>query len=205
MVGYVMKLQPGWLCLTMALINCPMYTMEMKYIFTGKLSITAMDDDLGPCEIEIIITSVFFLAGLFGYEGLGDSIGTSLGIEMIPKFLLWKHALSSIFVILLCFFTLENVYSCIKQDIRRAIHYLSNPLICLVIPMICASLGSTAYTEQFVIFHLMYSFVFDISSYRLMLTHMTNSYFNILGLEHILAVIPLITLLLAPEYEVAAT
>jgi phosphatidylglycerophosphate synthase len=36
-MGHIVKLPPGWLTLSYGLINLPMYSMEMKYIFTGNL------------------------------------------------------------------------------------------------------------------------------------------------------------------------
>lgn len=80
MMGYVLKVPPGWLCLCFALINFPMFSMEMKYIFTGSLSITAAGDAMGPCEIEIILTLVFLVSGIFGVDGLGNDIGESIGV-----------------------------------------------------------------------------------------------------------------------------
>ena len=31
--GHLFKLSPGWLCLSLSLINLPQYTMELNYIF----------------------------------------------------------------------------------------------------------------------------------------------------------------------------
>ena len=34
-IGYAVKIEPGWLTLSYGLINLPMYSMEMKYFLTG--------------------------------------------------------------------------------------------------------------------------------------------------------------------------
>ena len=59
---------PGWLTLSYGLINLPMYSMEMKYIFTGTLEIT--QGDIGPVEIELLFAIIFGAAAVFGTEGM---------------------------------------------------------------------------------------------------------------------------------------
>jgi hypothetical protein len=140
-MGYVMRVEPGWLCLSFALINCPMYSMEMQFIFTGKLSITAGDDGIGPVEIEVVLTVIYLLAAIYGIEVLDSSIAASLG-DWVPKFLLWKHALAGLFIFLLCFFTLENIVRCAKQDLKRTIYYLLNPILCLAFTIFAGFMGS---------------------------------------------------------------
>jgi hypothetical protein len=59
---------PGWLTLSYALINMPMYSMELKYILTGKLQIT--QGDFGPVELEVLFAIIFSLAAIFGVSGM---------------------------------------------------------------------------------------------------------------------------------------
>lgn len=113
--------------------------------------------------------------------------------------------MACVYILLLCLFTLENLWDCFKQDFKRTMYYLLNPAICLTIPVLCAYLGSPSYEKNFFLFHLMYSLVYDVSSYRLMLSHMTKSNFAILGLEHLIAIAPLLTMLIIPEQEVLVT
>ena len=140
-MGYVMRVEPGWLCLSFALINMPMYSMEMNFIFTGSLSITAGDDGLGPVEMEVVMTIVYLLAAIFGIEGLNSTIAATLG-DWVPKFLLWKHALASLFIFLLSLFTLENLARCAKHDLKRTIYYLLNPLLCLAFTILAGFMES---------------------------------------------------------------
>lgn len=80
--------------------------------------------------MEVVIATVYLLSAIFGVEGLDSTIASTLG-GWVPKFLLWKHALASLFIFLLCLFTLENIVRCAKQDLMRTIHYLLNPIVCL--------------------------------------------------------------------------
>jgi hypothetical protein len=67
-VGYILKMPPGWLTLSYGLINMPMYSMEMKYIFTGTLTIT--QGEIGPVEIELLFAVIFGAAAIFGVSGM---------------------------------------------------------------------------------------------------------------------------------------
>lgn len=50
------------------------FAIEMSYIFTGSLDLSAGSDDFGPVEIELSFTIVFILMGLFGSNGITNSI-----------------------------------------------------------------------------------------------------------------------------------
>ena len=66
-VGYILKAEPGPLCSSYALINMGTFSIEMTYIITGKFDQHAGEFDLGPVEIEVIATFVFWLTGYYGY------------------------------------------------------------------------------------------------------------------------------------------
>jgi hypothetical protein len=63
--------------------------------------------------MEVVITTVYLLSAIFGIDVLDSTIAATLG-DWVPKFLLWKHALASLFIFLLCLFTLENIVRCAK-------------------------------------------------------------------------------------------
>lgn len=66
-IGYFLKLPPGWLNLSFICINLPMYTMELKFIMTGKLAFSSgATDELGPVEMELIFSSLLIVVGIFG-------------------------------------------------------------------------------------------------------------------------------------------
>ena len=66
---WVIGIPPGILCLSYGLINLPMYTMEINFILTGTLTITATED-LGPVEMELIFSTIYLLAAILGVNGL---------------------------------------------------------------------------------------------------------------------------------------
>jgi len=67
---------PGILCLGHCMVNLPQYCMEMGFKLSGNLKITAAGDDLGPVEVEVIITTIFLLAGFFGISGIDKPINS---------------------------------------------------------------------------------------------------------------------------------
>jgi len=69
-IGYVFNLPPGLFCLAYCVINLPMYTMEIKHLITGKLSITAGSMDIGPVEIEVILTAIICVGAIYGGAGV---------------------------------------------------------------------------------------------------------------------------------------
>jgi phosphatidylglycerophosphate synthase len=151
MVGYVMRVDPGWLCLSFALINLPMYSMETKFIFTGKLSITAGGDGLGPVEMELIFALIFLFSGIFGVEGLGEPVVGSWGTKF-----LWKDLLAIVFILLLCLFTLENLYSSFKINFKQTFIYLLNPILTLANAAVAGYLGLFTFKYQFALFFLLH-------------------------------------------------
>jgi hypothetical protein len=46
-----------------------MYTMEINFILTGTLTITATDE-LGPVEMELIFSTIYTLAAILGVKGM---------------------------------------------------------------------------------------------------------------------------------------
>jgi hypothetical protein len=108
-VGYIVKVPPGWSTLSYGLVNLPMYSMEIKHMLTNKLDIISSVEDLGPVEIELIFFTIFSLAGLFGVSGVDNSLKNDLEINFIPECIKWSHIIVMIFVILYVIFILENI------------------------------------------------------------------------------------------------
>ena len=63
--GWFIGVPPGVLCLSFGLINFPLYSMEINFIMTGKLTVTATDD-LGPVEIELLLSTINLVAAILG-------------------------------------------------------------------------------------------------------------------------------------------
>jgi len=68
-MGWIIGISPGSLYLNYVLINLPMYTMEINFILTGTLTITATDE-LGPVEMELIFSTIYVLAAILGVSGM---------------------------------------------------------------------------------------------------------------------------------------
>ena len=68
---YGMRLSPGWILLLTGASNLTYFAIEMSYIFTGCLDLSAESlDDFGPVEIELTFSIVFVLFGLFGSNSI---------------------------------------------------------------------------------------------------------------------------------------
>ena len=152
MVGYVLRLEPGWLCLSFGLINMPMYSMETKFIFTGKLSITAGGDGIGPVEIEVLFTLIFLFSGIFGVAGLGDPVYEAWFGENF----LWKYLLAIVFIILLCIFTVENLLDSFKISFKQTAIYLANPIFTILNAALAGYLGLFTFKYEFAIFFMLH-------------------------------------------------
>ena len=60
-------------------MNFVFYGMEMKLTLTGILTMQA-SDDLGPVEVELLLSIVLFLMAYFGSSGLNTTVGETMGI-----------------------------------------------------------------------------------------------------------------------------
>lgn len=194
-LGYITKIEPGWLCLGYAIINLPMFCMEMSYMMCGTLKITA-NDDLGPIEVEIIVATIFLAAGFFGISGLEHSVQSSFAAEgmihgLVPESLLWKHSVIVLALFLYTLFSLEGLSSCFAKDPKKTLYNLLCPAITIAIASLSGLFQTETYSEQFVVFHLVHSFSFNISSYRLMIANMTKTDFLPIGVENLVALVPI--------------
>lgn len=121
--------------------------MEMKFILTGNLSITGAVDEIGPVEIELIFTTIFMIAGIFGVAGVEKPVVDSFNIlnGIVPKFLLWQHLLSSFFIFLLIFFTLENLVKCFLINKWVSFKLIMPSIINIAIAILSANLNIYGY------------------------------------------------------------
>jgi hypothetical protein len=44
--------------------------MEIKFIFTGKLVLNPSVDELGPVEMELLLSIIMLICGTFGVKGM---------------------------------------------------------------------------------------------------------------------------------------
>ena len=90
--GYVLKAKPGLMCLSFFMPNFVAYLMEMSFIITGSFDQHAGQFDIGPVELELIISSLIFYTGLKGYDGIEESLNKSLTGSVaayVPDYILW--------------------------------------------------------------------------------------------------------------------
>lgn len=82
-------------------------------------------------------------------------------------------------------FLFDPLKICFNKNWKKTLWYLLSPVVCISIAVLSASFGSISFKKEFVIFHLMHSFAFNISQYRLMLANMTKTEFNPVGVENL--------------------
>jgi phosphatidylglycerophosphate synthase len=153
-MGYVVKVPPGWLSLGYCMVNMAQYAMEMNFVINKNFK--NCDEYLGPCEIEVMIAFIFVMAGIFGSEGLNSSISSSLfagsvartlGLGMIPEYIIWNHLLLGFFIALQMNFIIEAVVSCMRTDLMETIKLALIPFIVLGIAIFHASFDTFLYRE----------------------------------------------------------
>ena len=151
--------------------------MEMNFILTGNLSITGAVDEFGPVEIELIFFIIFMIAGIFGVSGVEKPVVNSFEFlnGIVPKFVLWQHLLSSFFIFLLIFFTLENLVKCFIIDKWVSFKLIMPSVINISIAILSAYFDIYGYQNQFVLYHFLFQMCNNIVLYRLMLVNMTKS------------------------------
>lgn len=133
--GYVVKVPPGWLTLGYALTNIPQFAMEMSFIISGNFK--NCDEYFGPMEVELLISLVFWSAGIFGTDGLNKPTNLSF----LPDSINCVHLVLGMFICIMAYFTLEAWVDCIKVDVKRTFKYGSIPLFTLGIAVLHASLS----------------------------------------------------------------
>jgi phosphatidylglycerophosphate synthase len=144
-MGYIVKIPPGWLCLSYGLVNLPMYTMEMRFILAGNLKITAGNGqfDIGPVELEMIFTTIFLMAAFFGTQNIEDTVNSSFKVDYLPMgdSLQVNHACCGLFVFLLVLFSLENIKDSISLNFCLCMRMLAAPAFVLAQAVTAAYLG----------------------------------------------------------------
>ena len=192
-VGYIVQVPPGWLCLSFGLINLPQYSFEMKFVLSGDLQITSGNFDVGPIEMEMIYTIIFLLAAIFGTTGIEKSI------DLYFVSVQFNQLVCCFFIFLLVFFSFDALKESVALNVPLTLRMLATPLFILGQAILAAYIGVYTFEKSFALFHLMYSFTFNIGIYRLMISNMTNkaASFMPVHIENVIAALPLAAHLLA--------
>lgn len=76
----------------------------------------------------------------------------------------WKmfHALAGLFAILQFLFATEHLVKCFSHNINRSLWYFSGIAITFMPVIISGYLGLETYKNYFVLFHILYSWTFNV-------------------------------------------
>ena len=81
-IGYLLRVEPGFWLLSIALINVPFYSMEIRHCYFKDILMIV--GELGPVEIEILYTLILFFTGaVFGGDAYEKSIGDLTGLTFL--------------------------------------------------------------------------------------------------------------------------
>ena len=94
--------------------------MEINYIITGKFETTT--GPIGPIEIQIVYFIMFSAAGYFGVSGMGEPV-SSLAPYLSESWHL-NHLISLFWLTLICMFLFQNIFSSLRKDFGKTIHYI---------------------------------------------------------------------------------
>ena len=175
-MGYVVKVEPGWLCLSYGLILLPAYTQEMIFVTTGKYNYISGAFDIGPVEIELIMTSIFLSAAIFGTQSMNDPINTVFGVDFIPMgdWLKLNQVYCCFFVFLLLLFSLDNLRDTFAKDFNLSLRMITTPVILFAHVVTAGYLEVYSYRKNFALFYLMFGLTMGNAIYRLMIANMTK-------------------------------
>ena len=102
--------------LCLALVNVPFYAMEVKFCISKNLKIII--GEIGPVEIELIFTLIFFITGAFtGQEAFERSFQEITGYnnEYLASFKI-RHAMACLVAGLQILFIFDNLSDAIKVN-----------------------------------------------------------------------------------------
>lgn len=179
LVGYVFKMTPGPFFLGIATINLSVFYMELTFKITNSL--VMCDEYFGAMELELVITSIMFLAGIFGTDGLHKHVCIHMSEDIY-----WYHFIMAIFILMTCHFTFDALCNSVKSNPSATLRNGITPLITLAISVFHGSLMPESFTNEFAAFHILHSFSLNISTYKLMVANMTKKELFPIGIEHFL-------------------
>lgn len=174
-ISYVFKLGGGWWYLGIATVNVSMFYMELSFKTTKSL--VMCDEYFGAMELELMISGIFFLAGIFGTDGLHMPVC----VHMHPD-IMWYHFIMIGFICLNMSFVYEALVNSFKANPGKTFRYGLIPLTTFAISVFHASLMPESFTNQFAVFHVLHSFSLNISTFKLMVANMTNQEFFPIGI-----------------------
>lgn len=143
--------------------------------------------------MEMIFTIIYLLAAIYGTTGIEKSIDLYfMSVQL-------NQLVCSFFIFLLVFFSFDALKESVALNVPLTLRMLATPLFILGQAILAAYFGVYTFEKSFTLFHLLYSFTFNIGIYRLMIANMTNkaSSFMPVHFENIIAALPLAAHLIA--------
>jgi hypothetical protein len=84
-VGYLLKVEPGLMLLSIGLVNLPFYCMEIRHCFCKDFLMIV--GEVGPVEVELIYSLIFLGTGtLFGGACFDRTLSDLTGLNL-PSYL----------------------------------------------------------------------------------------------------------------------
>ena len=161
--------------LCLSLINVPFYSMELKFCISRNLKIII--GEIGPVEIEIIFSFLFFMTGAYtGLDVYDRSFQELTGYThyYLAAFKI-RHAIACLVAFLLVLFIFDNLYDAIKVNPTETVKLTMPVFILLAFAQISCQLPSIQ-SEAALVFFL-YQMVFATVILKLMLYNMAKKPF----------------------------
>jgi phosphatidylglycerophosphate synthase len=124
LIAYCFGVQDSILEFAFIQINITFYFMEMRQVMTGKLVL--IQDEIGPVEIELMLTLVLFSVGYFGPGLYQSPIGDYFGMD--PESYTYisatlGHVFLLVFIILFIIFFFDDFMPCLRSNPKKTLYY----------------------------------------------------------------------------------
>lgn len=164
--------------------------------------------ELGPVEVELIYTLIFFFTGaVWGCEAYEttfmEATGLSLSFLSDLKLKVLITMLTFLLVILFCY---DNIKDSLEMNAKESLRLLLPVIIITGLSFISSLLPS--FTEETVIVYFFYQMVFAILILKLMLLNMAGKPYSVLHIQFVYPLIPIVAFLVfgvSSELEIIIT
>ncbi|CDW75744.1 choline ethanolaminephosphotransferase 1 [Stylonychia lemnae] len=126
-IGYMLRNDQVFYCISFSLINLPFYTMELKHKVCSNLHMIM--GEIGPVELELVFTILFAFVGFQGSEIFEGTLCSFFGMQdqCFLGGLQQRHLYSVLVIFLLVIFTFDNLYDAFKKDLKDSLKLLIVP------------------------------------------------------------------------------
>jgi len=188
--GYLMRFDNFFLEQILLMVNVVFHTMEMKYIMCKNLNLVV--GEIGPVEMELILSTLYFVVGgCLGAGSLDSNLGELFGIEneTIANIQM-KYITGSLFLPILCVFLYENLGDCIKESPKDALYHFA-PVIIIMFEGYLMSFTVSYQFERAIIFVMLNMCIANVTLH-LMLTNMSKKAYSLLHPAYVYPLLPVL-------------